>query len=232
MLDIREERKFNQLRKLTRELHVPMLESLLTLEVFDKNGRLLHKHHQRSHSWVRNAYNALFSNLASVNMDDASFGAGFLSGKNTDGVTEHGDRGAVIRNTTYESTLFGFRAAAGEDGWGIQVGSATDAESFEDYKLLTKLTHGAGAGQIDYAEPEAIDKSYAGLVWTNTLIRYFNNNTGNDRPINEVALVSKYYYFGSAGVILMSRDKLASTITVPDTGQLKVTYTIQLTYPS
>ncbi|GAI09984.1 unnamed protein product [marine sediment metagenome] len=32
--------------------------------------------------------------------------------------------------------------------------------------------------------------------------------------------------------IVATRDKLASTVTVPDTGQLKVTYTIQLTYPS
>jgi hypothetical protein len=31
---------------------------------------------------------------------------------------------------------------------------------------------------------------------------------------------------------LVCRDKLAATVTIPNTGQLKVTYTIQLTYPS
>ncbi|GAI82076.1 unnamed protein product, partial [marine sediment metagenome] len=31
---------------------------------------------------------------------------------------------------------------------------------------------------------------------------------------------------------MVTRDKLASTVTVPDTGQLKVTYTIQLVFPA
>ncbi|MBA7714383.1 hypothetical protein ES703_123405 [subsurface metagenome] len=166
-------------------------------------------------------------------MSDSTFGAGKLSGKDTGGAVSYGARGAVIKDSaTVEGTTYGFRAGAAEDGWGILVGSGEDAESFEDHVLQTQLTNGTGAGQITHILSEVMDKSYAGLTWTNALVRYFNNNTGANRLINEVALVCKYYAFGATGIFLMSRDKLASTVTIPDTGQLKVTYTIELAYPS
>ncbi|MBA7585898.1 hypothetical protein ES708_27890 [subsurface metagenome] len=50
--------------------------------------------------------------------------------------------------------------------------------------------------------------------------------------MNEVALAVQAMAGGGAVKWLQSRDHLASTVTVPDTGQLKVTYTIQLTYPA
>jgi len=234
MLDTKEERHYKRLRELGQKLGIPIPEAFLTLEVFDKDGKLIQRHHQRSHSWTRNAYNVLFSNLACVNPDDDTFGAGKLSGKDTGGVVKHGDNGAVINTASFEGTSYGYRAAAGEDGWGILVGTGAAVESFEDYVLGDQFTEGTGAGQISHVESEAPDKSYAGTTWTHALIRYFNNNTGADRAVNEVALVLKYIVFGTGvvAIILMSRDKLASTVTVPDTGQLKVTYTIQLTYPS
>lgn len=236
MLDRKEERQYKRLRELAQELHIPVPEAFLTLEVFDKDGKLIQRHHQRSHSWTRNAYNAMFSNLASTNMDDVTFEAGKLSGKDTDGTVHHGDVGALLSTSSFESTDYGFRAEAGEDGWGILVGSGTNVESFEDFELQTQITEGTGAGQISHVESEAHSISYAGLVLKNTLIRYFNNNSApaGDRNINEVVLCAKARSFGDAFVkaFVYSRDHLASTVTVPVTGQLKVTYTIQLTYPS
>jgi len=66
------------------------------------------------------------------------------------------------------------------------------------------------------------------------MVRYFNNNSGGDIDVNEVGLVMNQPQGGSTvyGKRLQARDKLASTVTVPNTGQLKVTYTIQLTYPA
>ena len=63
------------------------------------------------------------------------------------------------------------------------------------------------------------------------MIRYFNNNSGGNVNVNEVGIVA--YLQGQYNQnYMMSRDKLAATITVPNTGQLRVTYTIQLTYPA
>lgn len=235
MFDLREEQQYERLRKLGQELHLPIPEHFITLEVFDKDGKLIQKHHQRSHSWNRNAYNLMFSQLAGKDCDDAGvFEGGKLSLKRTSAGIWSDDKPASLcydTDVTVDSTAQGYRATAGNDEWGILVGSGTDAESFEDYALQTLVIEGAGAGQLNYAQSEAHDISWDGgiKVLKNALVRYFNNNSGGDVSVSEVGL-------GFKGVgtwcYLNSRDKLALTMTVPDTGQLKVTYTIQLTYPA
>jgi len=239
-----EEHKYEELKKLGTELHIPIFEAFLKLEVFDKDGNLVQEHSQRSHSWVRNAYNVMFCQLAGKDADDSTFEAGKLSVKDTIASIKYGDfapaMGAVVATNqwkTVDGLDYGYRATGAEDSWGIQVGSGTTAESFEDYVLDTQLTEGTGAGNISYVASQAHAITYtAGTkVLKNDLIRYFNNNTGGSRAVNEVALVGKF----QAGTtnnraynFLMARDKLGATVTVADTGQLKVTYTIQITYPS
>ncbi|GAI76556.1 unnamed protein product, partial [marine sediment metagenome] len=175
-------------------------------------------------------YNMLFSNLAGKNGNDSTFGAGKLSAKNTSGVVEYGANTIVIGGEA-DGTSCGYRGPAADDTKGILVGSGTDAESFEDYFLQTQIEEGTGAGQLNHILSEEHSTSYADTTLTNTLIRYFNNNSGGSIDVNEVALVW-YTTVPEAGNYLASRDKLGSTITVPNTGQLKVTYTVQLTYPA
>lgn len=235
MLDVKEEQKYERLRKLGQELHIPISEAFWTLEVFDKDGKLIQRHHQRSHSWVRNAYNLMFSQLAGKDMDDSTFGAGKLCAKTTGGTLKNGNMPATIgrdHDTSVDGTTYGYRALAGNDDYGILVGSGTNAESFEDYALQTKITEGSGAGQLNHVQSEEHSIGYAALVLKNELIRYLNNNSGGNVDVNEVALVDKAGWPITVTYYLMCRDKLASTVTVPDTGQLKVTYTIQLTYPA
>lgn len=226
-----EEQKYKQLKKLGRELNVPVPEAFLTLEVFDKDGKLISRHHQRSHSWVRNAYNMLFSGLAGKDGSDSTFEAGKLSIRGTNGTVEYGTYPiAQIFSSSIDGTAYGYRAAAGEDSWGILVGSGENAESFEDYVLQTQIDDGSGGGQLNHVASEAHAITYTDTTLTNTLIRYFNNNSGGSIDVNEVALVVRAKVQNLTRQWLQSRDKLASTVSVPDTGQLKVTYTIQLAY--
>ncbi len=233
MVEVQEEQKYERLRELAQEFHLPTLEAFIALEVFDKDGRLIQRHKQRSHSWVRNAYNCLFTTLAGKNGNDAApFGAGRLNWKDTGGNVRTNNYPIFSATANVDDvSVKGYRAGAANDASGIVVGSGTNAESFEDYDLQTKIDNGSGAGQLSYVAGEAHSISYADTTMTNTLARYFNNNSGGDVDVNEVGLI-----FGQMSNLiyhcLMSRDKLASTVTVPDTGQLKVTYTIQLTYPS
>ncbi|MBA7713066.1 hypothetical protein ES703_122064 [subsurface metagenome] len=241
MVDLKEERQYEQLRRLAKELHIPLPEAFLTLEVFDKDGKLIQRHHQRSHSWVRNAYNHLFTQLAGVNGDDGTFGAGKLNIKDDSGALQAGTSPiGVDWEYTVESVISsritsacGYRGGAGVDDIGIQVGTGTNAESFEDYALQTLIVEGSGAGQLNYVEQLAPAISYAALIMKNEMARYFNNNSGGAIGVNEVALLLKA---GADGSIyqgwIQSRDKLPATVNVPDTGQLKVTYTVQLTYPA
>jgi len=232
-----EEHKYKKLKELGTELHIPIFEAFLKMEVFDKAGKLVHEHSQRSHSWVRNAYNLMFCQLAAKAPSDSTFEAGKLSIKDTSGSTQYGADKPLMScpsGADPDSAGYAYLAPAGEDDWGILVGSGTNAESFEDYALDTQITEGTGGGQISYiaSQAHAITYTAGTKVLKNDLIRFFNNNTGSSRAVNEVALVvfGAIYSYGHKWV--QSRDHLASTVTVPDTGQLKVTYTIQITYPA
>ena len=244
MVDIKEEEKYEQLRKLGQELHVPIPVAFLEIEVRDKNGKTISKHRQRSHSWCRNAYNCIFSTIAGKDGDDVAWGAGLLCWKKTSGVLQTDDAPLGLpwweRNDTNRVTVddtsfgFGFRAPAANDDYGILVGSGVGAESFEDFALGTPIIEGSGAGQLNHviSEPHAITYTAGTKTLKNDLARFFNNNSGGNIDVNEVALVSGVGLSG-AGLnlpVLFARDKLGATITVPDTGQLKVTYTIELVY--
>lgn len=228
MMDI-EEREYRQLRKLGQKLHLPVPEAFLELEVRDQDGKVIQRHKQRSHSWTRNAYNHLFCELAGKDADDVTFEAGKLSGKDTGGTIQSGNNPLGAGGTGFD-IFAGYRANGGIATNGIVVGSGENAESFEDYALQTQITHGTGAGQLSYVASEENSVTYVPLVLKNTLVRYFNNNSGGVVDVNEVGLVARLVKPAIADY-LHSRDKLASTVNVPNTGQLKVTYTIQLTYP-
>ncbi|MBA7650252.1 hypothetical protein ES703_58055 [subsurface metagenome] len=231
-----EEKNYRELDRLALLCRVPIPRAFITLEVFNRDGKLLRRHKQRSHSWTRNAYNHLFSNMCAKNATGAIFGAGELSFKAT-GAQVYGNTlfGSAIETTTgsYEGS-YGLLAAAGLATSGIMVGSGENAESFEDYVLQTQILEGAGAGQLNHAASEAHAISYAAFVLKDELVRYFNNNSGASIDVNEVGLViyMAKSFQNSYGRILFSRDKLPSTVTIPDTGQLKVTYSIELTYPA
>jgi hypothetical protein len=230
------ERKFRRLAKLGQELGVPITETHLEVEVTMPDGRVLKHFKQRSHSYVRNAYNCLFSLMAAKNAG-ATYGAGLISFKDTSG-TIRGNGGGIgfQSGPTVEDIAGGkgFGAPAGVATYGIQVGSNVAAESFEDIALGTLIANGNAAGQLAYAQSEAETMAYvAGTkTLTSTYIRYMNNNSGGDVVVREIALTG----VGVNGMIttidtLFSRDHVAD-ITIPNTGQIKVTYTISLVYPA
>lgn len=234
----KEEANYRRFRNLGKALGVPVFEAFLELEVLDKHGKRLSYHRQRSHSWVRNAYNMLFSQMASKDADDTTFGAGKLSIKDTAAGVNYADRRITVAKDgvtcdTPASTTQGYLSPAGNDDWGILIGIGTDAESFEDYVLQTQIVDGTGSGEMSYVESESHSITYtAGTkVLKDEQGRYFNNNSGDTIGVNEVGMVTRGRVSGDHSW-LVARDKLASAVNVPDTGQLKVTYTIQLTYPA
>lgn len=233
-----EEKKYEQLRKLGQELHIPIPEHFIELEVTDKDGKVIQHLKQRSHSWVRNAYNLLLSQMASKNLDSGAgeYGAGYLSIKDMLGVIKRGTSGFSIGESSYSfeslTYLYGYISGATDDGHGILVGSDATAESFEDFELLAQIAEGTAAGQLNHMAMDYPSKSYAALTWTITWLRYLNNNSPGNVDVNEVGLVPKGHSFLGAFSFMMSRDKLGATVTIPATGQLKVTYTIELTYPA
>jgi len=228
-----EVRKERRLGKLCRELDLPFVQAFYQVEVFGPDGKLLDGMRSRSHSWTRNAYNHIFSQLAGKDATSSTFGAGLLSGKNTSGTVRYGSYTiSISKDLSADGTDYGYRAPAGEASYGIVVGSGINAESLEDYALQTPIANGTGAGQLSYVQSEAHVITWSSPTFKNTLVRHFNNNSGGDVSVNEIALIARMFpAVLSYNSVLQARDKLASTVTVPNTGQLKVTYEITLTYP-
>ncbi len=129
-----------------------------------------------------------------------------------------------------------YLASAGISNYGIVVGSGSEVEDFNGYKLSSLIANGTAAGQLTYqiGDSPTVTWDNPSLTFSASWVRYFNNNSGGDISVNEVGLVGNFwiaFYFSGTQKVLVSRDVLASTVTVPDTGQLKVTYTINMTYP-
>jgi len=232
-----EEKLYEELRRLGQRLHIPAPEAFWELEVTDRDGKIIQHLKQRSHSWVRNAYNMMFCYLAGKDLSNGSFGAGYLSLKDTGGAVQYGSGPVCLsQNPSVDSTSMGYRGPAGNDAYGILVGSGTNPEDFESYALHVRIANGTGAGQLTYVQSEghAVTWNPGMLTMKNDLARYFNNNSGADVSVDEVALALRGYRPGSSVPYhyITTRDLLVATVTVPNTGQLKVTYTVQLTYPA
>ncbi len=230
------EKKYRKLAALGSELGVPIPLVFLEMEVTMPDGKIFHHHKQRSHSWVRNAYNAMMSVMGFVNANDNTFGAGKLSIKTAAGAVSYGTYCALItayQHSGYEDANHGAFGSAGDNAMGIQVGSGANAETFEDYALQTLIANGTSAGQLSYSAHNAPVKTYDAPSKTYSVqhVRYLNNNSPGDVAVNEVGLVVEADAYSSRKS-LITRDKLGATVTIPASGQLKVTYTISLVYPA
>ena len=233
------ERKYRRLAALGRELGVPVPQVFLEMEVTMPDGRVMHHHKQRSHSWVRNAYNMLFTELGEVNKNalGATFGAGQLNTKKTDAtVLTDALPFAVNVNVSITSGGYaGYLAAAAVDTWGILVGyDVATVESFEDFVLKNPILEGVinDAHHLNYILSLAYVVAYNAPSKTMSAVfaRFMNNNSGGAVTVGETGLVLAQS--SGAGLHLMSRDHLGAAVVIPNTGQLKVTYTISLVFPA
>ena len=237
-LDPQKEREFEKLREDGLRLHVPITEQLWKLEVFDKDGLPVETMHKRAESWVRNAYNMLFSIMATKGATGTGYGAGSLQMRRTDGTTNVSTTGVNEHSNNPGSTdsagSYGFRANAGIVTYGILVGSSSAAESFEHHSIQTLITNGTGAGQLSYTETDAPVMTYVAetRILSVDWRRFFNNNSGGDIVVRELAAVRYYTPVAGGLYYLLSRDLLSSAITIPNAGQLKVTYAFRITYPA
>ena len=223
--------KLATLRKLSAELGLPVMPDLhIGIKVTDRNGKVLEDRYEQGHSWTRNAWTAFNcammdspSNAAAFSTLDSSFRRGYLSVRAlTGGIAGSLTSPPFFRSASY--TTGGFQGQLSSAGSGILVGTSTEPFSGEDFCLWGMVAQGTGAGQMSYqAQPTptvAWDNSAA--TYTTTYSRVFNNNSPGSITINEVGMAEANGY-------LMSRDVLASPVSVPVGGQLTITVSITTT---
>jgi hypothetical protein len=130
------------------------------------------------------------------------------------------------------------RAGGGVDSYGIVVGSGTAPFNLNNYVLTTKITHGTGAGQLNYdpmsLDDLGLDTSVSPPVYRVRLVRGFKNLTTSPITITEVGVIARAYWKYSGAVIndvmfLIARDVLPTSYTVPAGGSATVAVVIEVT---
>lgn len=235
-----EEREIRRMHQRQRELHLlPTPLCYLDIEVADKRGVTVAKYEDRSKSWTRNFYNWMVMQQMTCNSNilGTSYGAGYLSLKQRDGSVTSFSIPVCHYYSTASANYCGFRASGGETAYGILIGTndTPSAEGFNDHNLDTLIEEGVGSGQMQYAEMAVPTPVWdgGGKAMTYECSRNIVNNSGGTIGVNEVGLGARLavYQYGACQ-FLMARDVLASTVNVPFEYQIKVKYTIQITYPA
>jgi hypothetical protein len=215
--------KFEALKKLAVELHIPVPELHLRRKIENPGCETIIKD-GRSHTWVRNYYNLIFGasmGAFTTFVASGSYGAGslkikFSNGNNTD-PNAYQYLPQINALTSTNAIYYG----------GIWIGTGDTAYSFEDYALAAIIANGSGTGEMAYGAMAHQTPAYTSGTkeWAQTMKRVFNNNSAAAIGVKEVGLA------GYAST-LNARDVLGSTDTINVGGQYTVTYTVKMTFPA
>ena len=177
-----------------------------TLEVRDERGKLVRRIRRVSHSYVR----------ATADWLHATFG--FSAS------TLVPDTGNVNRTMSTGSGTNG-SGANDADTNGLVVGTGTNAVALSDYALQTQITHGLGAGQLDYQATETAALQTVGSTRSFEIRRVFVNQSGATITINECG---QYVAYGAL-VFCFIRDVVSPGVAVPNNGSATLIYTLGVT---
>lgn len=182
----------------------------LHLEVRDKYGRLIKKRKVKSKSLVAN-----FMKLINIRMHNKT-----ETLKDTGG-TEHSVAPGDV-------TLCEVEAPEGNDTFGILIGMDMTSPTANDYKLWNQILHGTGANQMTHRATSCSGVTVADPDSYVEISRLFINESGADIDVNECGFA---YHLTVGGVdifVLVCRDVVSPTVTVPDGGTLTVKYTVKV----
>lgn len=207
---------------LATELKMPYSVPKCEVYVSDPERGVVANRKFHCQSYTRNYVNLICNYLLSVDIDTsfAFWGDGELNFREIDG-TIHGF------NAIHYIPLSG---DLDDDTQGIIVGSGSGAEALDDYALTTQIATGRAGGELQYYSVET-DVNFQYYAWDSvarkfrvTFWRYFLNDSGGDVTVTEVGLV--YGEFRSRSIMLI-RDLLASSVTVPHLNLLLVRYIVE-----
>jgi hypothetical protein len=221
-----------------------MIKTILVLEKFSPDGKLLDKREQESRSWLKHFFD-LFYTLTSqtllAGINDVSAAPRTLSiGMDSTEPFGHlqiaspaGGMGWCI--PTYSGTpgIWTYITHQKGDDFGIVVGTGNLAVTPIQDALQTKVAHGEAAGQLLYGGVELYGLTFADPNGQFTIRRYFTNVLGGVISIQEVgiygagirSLASDQYSYA----FCIARDVVAPAVDVNNGEILRVTYVPQIT---
>ncbi len=138
------------------------------------------------------------------------------------------DTGNTLRTLMSNTLNFIAGAAANDATYGIQVGNGNNAPTITDYVIQSLITHGSGAGQLQYGGVTYGAPSSDATTSQFTITRNFSNASGGSITVNEITLVVKGCIVDSNQQnFLVIRDVIGGGIAVPNGQTLTANYRIQ-----
>lgn len=232
---VKPEADYLELERLSRKLGIPVPMMFINVAATNPDGSPGQSYEGRSRTFNRNFWNYALGIMAITPAGTLTFGAGYLAVKNISGTVFAMTQDDVGNNNRGGQFLYGPAVATMGSLRGIVVGIGTTAESFEHVALATPLEHGNYSGKISYSTQAVTVVSYNSgtKVWTATLARIFNNNSGGTLVVSETGIYAlPANTNGLSSEFMLCRDLLGATVSVLDAGQLTVTYTMTLTFPA
>jgi len=195
------------------------------IEVTDKDGNVVKQIKKKSESLVKNFLILL----------NAAFKKGTSDVIDTGGTTRAAGAGYCVWYNAYvdgTKTIKGCgtgagwtpTAPAGDNSYGIIVGTSDQAVSASDYNLISKIAHGNAAGQLYHYATTMLEPTVDGNTVRQRFERDFKNNSSADTTVKEIGLVVKTY--SDNYLVMIIRDVLSTFITVPAAGKMRVIYRI------
>lgn len=192
------------------------IKLLKRIQVYDKEGNLIEDTGlQESHSWMQNILGFLGSILS--DRDQAYT------------LTDYQGNGRTIPTKIYwddDNRRLMSIVGGTLDYRGIVVGSGNLAEDYTQYNLETRITDGSGAGELEYGSNAWEVPEVTGGNVDFRLSRSYQNNSGGNVTIQEMGI---FFYTSYSYPILVARDVLSSSVTIPDGGIAIATYTLRTT---
>lgn len=200
----------------------------LTVIVRDKNGKVIYRHKQKSHSPTQNFINLM-----------VPFTWFNSTGKSLNIVNTSNSSTSWEPYLPYSSWQYGNGISYPNTGanhqvytLGIVVGSGTQSNPYTAYNLALPIANGSGTGQLVYGTPSlpsgiTASGSEAYFIISQT----FTNNSGGTITITEVGLeiylVFTYVtsYPTTVGNTLVWYDVLSSPISVSNGSSVTIYYT-------
>jgi len=202
----------------------PLFKLYYSLTVKDKNGKVKKKiTHRLSHSFTKQ----FLQYFAALSMHRILV---------TEGSTAMLDTGNASRTfsaaagATYSGHVWCMMGAEDQAGYGIVVGTGTNAESVSDYALQTICAQGTGVNNLAYARGVYVPISVIGSDVFFSTIRTMINNSLATVTVTEIGIyIASYDSAPAQRYVCLVRDKLAAGVDV-DVGEiLTVEYTFKTT---
>jgi hypothetical protein len=206
-----------------KEIEKPVgIGAVLELTVKDKDGNITDHRVLESKSFVRQFLELLYTQMGGVYYwkADQPYQHPYVIIVSTKGLK---------KAAFADDAIFDCSGAASDQNMGIMVGIGTTAPTIDDYALETRITHGTGAGQMQYGDVAFGLPTSDASTSHFTITRDFANASGGLITVSEIGLyvrcsVVNYSGYHEDDYFMIIRDVISGGIDVPDGQTLTVNY--------